>query len=318
MKVRWPVLGVASAVTAAAVMSGLILRSPRAPAPPPATHAILADLAGFPNSANTGVPDGTTLLAVPGDVSGGPGWHFDSRGWVVVDGDHAVLRGLYIPCNVDVTASDVTIEDVQVVTGGGSSIGISLRHTDDVTIKDTTISGLNSSRGRVMAGIKDIYGDSTGIAIFRDDISRAETGVQIESGLVQDSYIHNSGYLDGDHVNGVTSNGGNPRLLTIEHNTILIDRDQTDAIGLFEDFGVQANRVITGNMLGGGGYAIYAGQNPGGPPTSNIVITNNKISTRYYANGGLYGYVTQYNPGGPGNTWLGNTWNATAQLVLNP
>ena len=57
-----------------------------------------------------------------------------------------------------------------------------------------------------------------------------ETGVQLESGLVADNYIHNTGYLPGDHVNGVTSNGGVTTLLTITHNTIFIDRAQTDAI----------------------------------------------------------------------------------------
>ncbi len=31
---------------------------------------------------------------------------------------------------------------------------------------------------------------------------------------------------------------------------------QTDAIGLFEDFGVQANRIIRGNLLAGGSYTL--------------------------------------------------------------
>ena len=42
--------------------------------------------------------------------------------------------------------------------------------------------------------------------------------------------------------------GGVTTLLTITHNTIYIDRSQTDAIGLFDDFGVQANRTITSKL----------------------------------------------------------------------
>lgn len=318
MKACLPLFGLALAASTAVIVPILFLGSHQESAALPAGPAIMADLAGFPNSSNTGVDSGMTLMAVPGQVSSGPGWHFDPRGWVEVDGDGAVLSGLYIPYNINITASNVTIEDVQVVNGGGSSIGIGLRDVSNVTIEDCTITGLNAAGGRVMAGIKDINGDSSGITILRDNISRAETGVQIEVGLVQDSYIHNTGYIDGDHVNGITSNGGNTGLLTIQHNTILVDREQTDAIGLFEDFGVQANRVITGNLLGGGGYAIYAGQNPDGPPTSNIVITDNVISTKYYANGGYYGYVTRFNPGGSGNTWFGNTLNSIVNLVISP
>src|SRR6266536_2825090 len=32
---------------------------------------------GFPDATNTGVPGGTALRSVPGQVSSGPGWHFD-------------------------------------------------------------------------------------------------------------------------------------------------------------------------------------------------------------------------------------------------
>jgi hypothetical protein len=266
---------------------------------------------GFPDQSNTGVPKGTRLLQVPGQISSGPGWYYDPRGWVEVDTDGAVLSGLYIPCTVDVSASDVTIEADEIATSGPSAIGISLRHTSNVTIQDSTITGLTAGAGRMMAGIKDLYADSTGLTILRDNIRLAETGVQLESGLVQDSYIHAAGFVAGDHVNGVTSNGGGGDLLTIAHNTILIDRGQTDAIGLFEDFGVQQNRVITDNLLAGGGYSIYGGQNTDGPATSNISITDNQFSTIYYPNAGVYGYITHFSFDGSGNTWSGNAWTGT-------
>jgi phage baseplate assembly protein gpV len=263
---------------------------------------------GFPDASDTGVPPGTTLRSVPGQVSQGPGWRFDPRGWVDVYGSGAVLSDLSIPYNVNVTASNVTIEDVEVTVGGPDAIGISLRHTHDVTVEDSTISGDNTSRGRMMAGIKDVFGDSTGLEVAYDNIAEFETGIQLESGLVEDNYIHDPGYLPGDHTNGVMSNGGGTGLLTIEHNTILINRRQTDAIGLFEDFGVQQNRRIIDNQLAGGGYAIYGGQKPDGPPASDIVISGNVISTMYYARGGYYGCVAQLDQQGPRDVWSDNSW----------
>jgi hypothetical protein len=272
---------------------------------------------GYPDGTNTGLPHGTHLKTVPGQVSSGTGWHYDSRGWVEVDGNGAVLSGLYIPMNLDISANNVTIKDVKVVTGGQSTFGVSLRHTSNVTIEDSTIAGLNGGSGRVLAGVKDIYGDSTGTSVLRDDISLFESGVQLETGMVQGNWIHNSGYIAGDHTNGITSNGGTQQL-TINHNTVLIHRGQTDAIGLFEDFGDQANRAITNNLLAGGAYAIYGGANTGGQQTSNIVVTGNKISNIYYPKGGAYGPVAYFDPNGPGNSWSGNVWDATGQTVPSP
>jgi hypothetical protein len=273
---------------------------------------------GFPDATNTGVPKGTTLRTVPGQVSSGAGWHYDPRGWVEVDGNGANLTGLYIPYNLDITASNVTISDDKIVNGGPNAFGISVRHTSNVTIEDTTITGLNTGTGRVATGIKDIYADSTGLTVLRDNISEAETGVQLEAGTVKDSYIHNTGFIAGDHVNGVTSNGGGTGLLTVQHNTILINRSQTDAVGLFEDFGVQQNRVITDNLLAGGGYSLYGGQNPGGSPTSNITVTNNVFSTLYYRTAGAFGPETYFNSGGTRDAWSGNAWDVTGQTIPTP
>jgi hypothetical protein len=275
-------------------------------------------ICGFPDAANTGVPAGMTLLTVPGQVSSGPGWHFDSRGWVEVTGDGAVLSGLYIPHDLDIRASNVTVKGVRVVNSGRSSFGISLRHTSNVTIEDSTISGRNAGNGRLMVGVKDIYADSTGLRVLRNDIAQTGTGVQMESGLIAGNYIHAMGYLAGDHVNGITSDGGGAGLLTIRHNTILTDRGQTDAIGLFEDSGVQANRVIAGNLLAGGGYTIYAGQNAGGPATRNIAIMNNRISTVYYPHGGHWGPATAFNARGKGDIWAGNVWAGNGHLIPDP
>ncbi|HEY3907549.1 MAG TPA: hypothetical protein VGM14_26830 [Streptosporangiaceae bacterium] len=288
-------------------------QSPAGHAAGPATHRIdRRTQVGFPAALDTGVPAGTKLRMVPSQVSSGPGWAYDPRGWVKVYGNGAVLSDLNIPYNVSVTSSDVTIKNVLVTVGGANAIGIELRHSKNVTIEDSTISGLNNASGRMMTGIKDIYGDSTGLRVLYDDISKFETGVRLETGLVEGNYIHEPGYIAGDHTNGVMSNGGATGLLTINHNTILINRGQTDAIGLFEDNGVQQNRRITDNLLAGGSYAIYGGQKRGGQPTSSIVITGNRISTIYYHHGGHYGCAAHFNSRGRRNIWSDNTWDTTS------
>ena len=253
------------------------------------------------------------MRSVPGQVSSGTGWHWDSRGWVSVDGDGAVLDGLDVQTNVDVTASNVTIKRSRIHFVG-DGWGVSLRHTSNVTVEDSEIYSDSQPGTQMMVPLKDIYGDSMGTRVLRNDMWNTSTAVQLDAGLIQDNYIHDLGDYPGNHINGTTSNGGTT-LLEIRHNTVLNKYNQTDAVSLFEDFGVQANRVIDGNLLAGGGYTIYAGQNPGGQATYNIQVTNNRISRMYFPNGGYYGPAAAWNPTGSGNTWSGNIWDDTLKPV---
>jgi Right handed beta helix region len=322
----WRLPGRACLAAARAVMlaagSALVVLAPgvasASSTPSTGTNAAADPAAhGYPGPSTAGVPAGMSLRTVPGQVSSGRGWHFDRRGVVRVTGNGAVLSGLYIPYPIDVTASHVTIRDVRVVSHGPNSVGIGLRHTRGVTIEKDTISGTNGGPGRLMAGVKDFYGDSTGLSVLRNNIYDAATGVQMEAGTISSNYIHAMGYRPGDHVNGITSNGGNTGTLTISHNTIFNQLSQTDAIGLFPDFGVQANRVITGNLIAGGGYAFYGGQKPGQPQPYNIRFSNNRISTRLFARGGYWGPDCAFTTGGR-NTWSGNVWDATGQAIPAP
>ena len=271
---------------------------------------------GFPGGTNTGVPAGITLRKVPGQVSRGPGWYYDHRGFVAVVGTGAVLSGLSIPCGVSVTASHVTIRDVKIVTSGQSAMGVALRHVHDVTIEHSTIAGTNTGSGRLMVGVKDVYGDATGTRILANNIFQASTGVQIYQGRIQGNYIHHLGMIPGDHVNGVTTNG-DTQPLVIRHNTIFDSFAQTDAIGLFQDFGVVANVTIDDNLLAGGGYSIYGGEGSKGRP-SHIVVTGNRISTKFFRHGGYWGPAVDFAARAPGDAWSGNVWDSTGRPVPAP
>jgi hypothetical protein len=272
----------------------------------------------YPGPANTGVPAGTTLKSVPAQVSSGPGWSYNAAtNTVIVTVKGTVLSGLSIAGLLQVNASNVTVMNVKVVTN--TTFGISLTHTTNVTIENSTISGQNSTTGRLGSAIDDVYGDSTGMVIKNNNISNFKTAIQISTGLAQGNYIHDPGYVAGDHTNGFYVNGGT-QPLTISGNTI-DSLGQTDAINL--DAGTPgpsapvANKTIKDNILAGGSYTIYGGA-ASGSPTTNIIITGNRFGQLYYAKSGQYGPVSYYNSADKGNTWSGNSWDTTGQTIPAP
>jgi hypothetical protein len=283
---------------------------PSGAGPIPGNCIMVPRACGFPDATTTGVPAGTVLRSVPGQVSSGPGWHFDpKRDYVAVTARGAVLSDLSIPCNLDIDASDVTVRDVRVVTGG--YFGISLRHTTGVTIEDTTVSGQNLTSGRVNSAIDDVFGDSTGMMIKNDNISQFRTGVQVTTGVIVGNYIHDPGYIRGDHTNGIYV-AGTTDPLTIYGNTIFNNLGQTDDVNLHASSSRQdmANKLVVDNLLAGGGYSIYGGIRNG--HTSNIVITDNQFGRIFYPEGGRYGPAAYFNPQQAGNVWSGNVWSGTS------
>jgi hypothetical protein len=271
---------------------------------------------GFPSAASTG-PKTTVLRAVPRQVSSGPGWSFSAATQQVnVTGAGAVLSGLSIPCTVNVTAPNVTLKNDRITTS--SFFGVSLRHAPGARIENSVIRGRNTTTGEVGSAIIDVYSDSTGLVIKDNDISAFKTAIQVTTGRITGNYIHHTGYVAGDHTNGILDVGTTQRL-SITGNTILIDRGQTDAISLDATLDGQriANKTITGNLLGGGAYAIYAG-NTRSATVSRITITGNTFSQAYYAKSGQYGPVAYYASTASGSTWTGNTWDSTGHTVPSP
>jgi hypothetical protein len=312
--------------------SALALSHSPAPAPGPVPGSVVASdgsvrirdecvaaphVCGLPDATNTGVPGSVVLRSVPGQVSSGPGWRYNPvEREVDVTGEGAVLSGLSIRCNVNISAAKVTITDDRVVTGG--FFGISLRNTAGVTIEHSTISGLNATSGRVAYAIDDIYENSTGLVIKDDNISHFSHGVQVSSGLVTGNYIHDPGYIPGDHIDGIFDPGTTHSLM-ISYNTILNGLGQTAAISLDASATGQAvaNKTVVDNLLGGGGYVIYGGAARNGR-ISHIVIKNNRFSQAYFPKSGQYGPVAYFANRGTGNAWAGNIWDSTGRTVTAP
>jgi len=271
---------------------------------------------GYPDATNTGGPAAMTLKSVPAQVSSGPGWTSRPDGSVEVSGNGAVLSGLSITGNLDISADNVVINGVKVVTGG--NFGVTLRHTTGVTIENSLISGKDAAAGRVSYAVDDIYGDSTGMTVKHNNIAYYRTAVAVSTGLVTGNYIHDPGYVAGDHTNGIFD-AGTTQPLTISNNTIFNSLGQTDAISLNASStgSPVANKTVTGNLLAGGGYVIYGGSSLGNT-TTNMVIKNNDFGQAYYPKSGYYGPAAYFNSGGTGNAWTGNTWDTTGLAVPAP
>ncbi len=291
---------------------------------------------GYPDAETSGVPGTDVLQEVPNQVSSGPGWHFDSRGFVQVTGNGANLSNLLIPYSVNITASNVTLNDDLITHGvitGANLRGhteadpapdpsldyaITLRHTSDVTIENTTIDGLEVGSTTLGGGIEDVNGDSTGLQISSDNIADTSAAIQADAGTITGNYLHSEMTgADGTKVMGIESNGGSGSL-TIEDNTVLVGTSTSYAIGLFSDHGTQANKTVEGNILAGGNYVIYGGFSNGGPDTSNMQVTNNRISRYFYPNGGAFGPGAHWDVAGPGNVWSGNFWDDTLAPIPAP
>lgn len=268
---------------------------------------------GYPDASTTGVEPSAALRRVPQDLTAGPGWTWDRRGWLTVDTDGAIVEGLIVDGSINVEADDVTVRNNRVLAVG-NTWGIGLLHTAGTTVAGNDV-GVAGSR-RLETGVKDVYGDSTGMRVQRNDIANTATGVQLGTGVVEGNFIHDMGLESGDHVNGITSNGA-IGVLVIRNNTVLNQLEQTDAVGLFQDFGVEANRTVTGNLLAGGSYTVYGGAGARGP-SHNIRITDNRFANAFFERGGSAGAVAYFDVGGSGNVWSDNIWDHDGSTVPPP
>ncbi len=278
-----------------------------------------------PSASDTGSAPGAPLRTIgtgPGEVCDGPGWSY-ADGYVSITGADTLFRGFLLDgFPVAVYANGVTIENCVISAGGQGVCGVSIETDENsngdpitsFTIKNCTVSGSDDNSNRAAACIKDVHGSATGILIQACNLFWAATGIQVYAGDVLDNYVHdlvcNVAY--GDHVNGIAIGGGTSAVL-IQNNTVLNRNGQTSCIALLQDNAPPAiaNKTITKNLLAGGGYCIYGGQSGAqyaGLPASNIVISDNVISTVYYADGGAFGPVIYFAPGNSGNEWTGNLW----------
>ena len=261
------------------------------------TAAVPRSRGSFPDAGNTGIPAGARLKKAATSA-------------LRVQKAGTVIDGADMRADISVEADNVTIKNSRIITAGEWGI-IQRPEASGLVVKDSEIRG--DGTNRLQHAIFNLGGD---ITIVRNEMSKVSDAISTSVGLIEDNYLHDPIYFDGDHTDMIQSNSGPPggQRLVIRHNTVINTLDQTAAIALFQDFGVQHDALIENNLLAGGGYALYAGAGAKGT-SYNIKVIDNVFSREVYAASGQYGPVAYWDKGGAGNVWQGNVWADTGRPV---
>ncbi len=229
--------------------------APPAPEPTPTTTArpapapAPAPSGGVPNASNTGVRPGTNLT---------------SKGSYTVTTPGAVVQNLDISGTLTIKASNVTVRNSRIRTGGNYGVWFD-QSVSGVVLEDLTIIGTGA-------------GCSAGVAptgrwtARRLNVSGCEDGVKMHGNQrLEDSYIHSLRVGATTHNDAVQVTSGNNGVI---RNNNLIAPVQNAAIMMSSNFGSVDNWTITGNRFAGGTYTVYV-RNQGHGNPSRIQLTDN-------------------------------------------
>jgi hypothetical protein len=278
------------------------------------------DACGFAGPESTGPRPGTDFTECRDLRFGG-----SSRNTVNVGGGS---------CWLDLRDATTVIEGVRGITG------ITVR--GDVTIRDSIIASEDTGT-RVNTGLVTTQPDSrlviehslldggarTGdrpvFQPYGSVVVRSSEFVHCGPGCVEgnrwevyDSYLHDFVGIDGNHVDGLQTNGGE-NLVAVGNTIIAMNayHDETvpshgnAAIALFADLGTISGGRIEGNLLAGGGGTVYLQTKK--YRLSGVTFRDNVYSLAYFdrERAGSRGWVGSYGPlypeGVPADTaWSGN------------
>jgi hypothetical protein len=281
------------------------------PSPTPSTSASSSPTvttsppppASFPDASNTGVPAGTVLTVVNGDMT------IDTAG-TVVDGKD--IRGC-----VTVTVPGVVIKNSKVSCPNAANA---------VSSFDGVYSGtpliIQDSEVTCLDGPGTAIGD-THIVALRVDVHGCENGFDLDMDIdIADSYVHDLYNTATSHSDDIQfgighcpCSGGSyiPGALdvTIRHNTLYargVDgTDGTSAI-ISNRSGADTNILIDNNLMAGGAYTLYCEQ---GSTGINYRVTGNHFSTVFHPTVGAYGPSTDCSD----ETQSGNVIHETGQPI---
>lgn len=221
-------------------------------------------LPAFPSAACTGVPAGTNLTVVDGDVEVDTANTVidgqDIRGCVLVNAPGVVVRRSKMNCVASeadsYSGAAVVLEDVEIDCG--------------------------NSKGTTAVG-------DYNFTVRRANIHSCENGFDVDGRVrIEDSYIHDLLRYDpaeDPHTDGIQITPvGND--ITIVHNTIYAG-DGTSAI-ITND--LVSNVLVKDNLMAGGAYTLYC---PQGGRGTNYRVVGNHFTTQFSPSVGAYGPWTE-------------------------
>ena len=225
-------------------------------------------LPDYPDETCTGVPPGTTLTVVDGDldiktantVIDGK----DIRGCVNVQAPGVVIRNSRVSC----------ANFIVIASFGGAYTGAGL------LVEDSEIDCQNTGG--------TAFGD-TNFSVRRVNIHGCENGFDLDGeNSIVDSYIHDLYQSAEAHTDGaqITPVGHD---ITIRHNRMYANDGTSAIISPKVSSGLLTNVLIQENLLAGGAYTLYCQQGGAG---NNYRVIDNHFSTIFYPKVGAYGAWT--------------------------
>jgi hypothetical protein len=241
---------------------------------------------GYPTTTTAGVPAGTKLTVVKGDLT------------VTTKG--AVVQGKEIHGCVDVRASNVTIRNTRII--GPCAYGVSTYSASGTTVLERVEINCVDGRGTGLAG--------PNFAAHAVYIHDCENALEIdENSTVVDSVLSARDGAPSSHGDGIQSQGGNN--VTIRHNTLLVPGGVDSVTSAIITNPTQNNGwLVEDNLMGGGGYTLYCPEQG-----TNFVVRDNrfvlpKLSSPYSAQYGLTDACDH-----AGITWTGNYGDSDGSTV---
>ena len=262
------------------------------------------------------------LYQVPGQITRatdhtGHGWSYSQGAIVVAPG--GVVSHIKFTGVVYLRGPNETVEASDITDSGADSYAIRLVHANNATIAHNNVHGIGvSPPNGCDSAVRDMDADSDNLTVKNNNVWYCSNPMNniADGGLIEQNYFHDFGDTGtGPHYEAIQFEQGNGTLMTVRDNTFLNPNGQTASIILSDDepSGVENNRVITHNLLAGGGYTFY-GAGKSSTPSTNITFTNNSFSRLYHRNSGYYGPVAYWTSGN-GNIWSGNIWDNTGSRV---
>jgi hypothetical protein len=253
-------------------------------------------LPSYPDASCTGVPSGTNLTVVDGDLE--------------IDTPNTVIDGKEIRGCVTVKAPGVVIRRSKVLCPDGEAVS-----SPDGKYLGT---GLLIEDSQIQCGDKDgstAVGDTNFVA-RRLDISWCENGFDVDQQvLIEDNFVHHlhnseishtdgiqlaNHYLieNGTYVNG--PDGKNVEVkgaldVTVKHNTLYAANPQLPAdlfngnSAIISNPGGDTHVLIEANLLAGGGYTLFCEQ---GSTGVDYRVIDNHFSTVFNPKVGAFGPAT--------------------------
>lgn len=219
------------------------------------------------------------------------------RARIMIRKPHEVISCVRVTGMLYVTAPGVRISNVSIVANSGrrgeAANGTAAIFIDDgasATIDHVTINGEDGVHAciwdqgtRMSVNAVDCHGTDDGVWSWADTGYSGTTGDHF---TIRNSYFHGFTHRTSNgHEDGYQTEGASHGL--IEHNTYLMGVTADSAVAIWDGRRSARDINVTGNLVTGGGFAMYAQDyypGPGGPGMSSAAGGHSVTGIRFTGN----------------------------------